>query len=50
MVNVRFPEPAGYGFEMVDIAGVSVPLRAAVINPKFTSNPMNRIFDKFSPI
>jgi hypothetical protein len=50
MVNVRFPERAGYGFEMVDVAGVSVPLREAVINRKFTSNLMNRIFRKFSPI
>jgi hypothetical protein len=50
MVNVRFPERVGYGFEMVDATGVSVPLREAVINPKFTSNPMKRIFRKFSPI
>jgi hypothetical protein len=50
MVNVRFPERVGYGFEMVDVAGASVPLREAVINRKFTPNPMNRIFRKFSPI
>jgi len=50
MVNVRFPERVGYGFEMVDAADVSVPLREAVINRKFTPNRMNRIFCKFSPL
>jgi hypothetical protein len=50
MVNVRFPERVGYGFEMVDVASVSVPLREAVINRKFTPNLINRIFRNFSPI
>ena len=50
MVNVRFPERVGYGFEMVDAADVSVPLREAVINRKFTPNLINRIFRNFSPI
>jgi hypothetical protein len=50
MVNVRFPERVGYGFEMVDAADVSVPLREAVINRKFTPNLINRIFCKFSPV
>jgi len=50
MVNVWFPEPAEYGFEMVDVADLSVPLRQAVINRKFTPNQINRIFREFSPI
>ena len=50
MVNVWFPERVGYGFEMVDAADVSVPLREAVINRKFTPNQINRIFREFSPI
>ena len=36
--------------EMVDAADVSVPLREAVINRKFTPNLINRIFCKFSPV
>jgi hypothetical protein len=48
MVNVRFPERVGYGFEMVDAADVSVPLREAAINRKFTPNQISRIFRRFS--
>jgi len=35
---------------MVDGAAPSVDLRQAAINRKFTSNRINRIFGKFSPI
>jgi hypothetical protein len=48
MVNVGFPEPAGYGFEMVDAASRSGPLRKPAINRKFTPNRINGIFREFS--
>jgi hypothetical protein len=49
MVNVGFPELSGYGFEMVDAPDAAF-LRKIAINRKFTPNPTNRIFRKFSAI
>jgi hypothetical protein len=49
MVNGRFPEPGGYGFEMVDAPGARC-FRKAGINRKFTPNPIARIFREFSLI
>ena len=48
MVNVGFPEPAGYGFEMVDAPLHPVHCGKFVINRKFTPNRINRIFREFS--
>jgi hypothetical protein len=49
MVNDRFPEPGGYGFEMVDAPGACF-FRKAGINRKFTPNQIARIFREFSLI
>jgi hypothetical protein len=46
MVNDKFPEPGGYGFEMVDTPEF-LPTR---INGKFTANQILGIFYKFSAI
>jgi hypothetical protein len=48
MVNVGFPERAGYGFEMVDAPGPPAILPKTAINRKFTPNPITRIFRVFS--
>jgi hypothetical protein len=50
MVNARFPEPAGYGFEMVDAPDIAFFSRQAAINRKFTPNQINRVFREFSAI
>jgi hypothetical protein len=50
MVNVRFPDRTGYGFEMVDTRTRSALWRKAGINRKFTPNQINRIFRRFSAI
>jgi hypothetical protein len=50
MVNVGFPAPRLYGFEMVDAPGGAIELRKAAINRKFTPNRIKRIFSKFPPI
>jgi len=50
MVNVGFPERAGYGFEMVDARNPPVISPKAAINRKFTPNPITVIFGKFSEI
>jgi hypothetical protein len=50
MVNAGFPEPAGYGFEMVDTAGFAFFSHNAAVNRKFTPNQINRFFREFSAI
>jgi hypothetical protein len=47
MVNTRFRQRIGYGFEMVDAAHAPIRLRKAGINRKFTPIQINRIFCKF---
>jgi hypothetical protein len=49
MVNVRFPERAGYGFEMVDVPGVSVPLREAVDQLKIYTESNQSDFPQLFP-
>jgi hypothetical protein len=49
MVNVGFPGPNRYGFEMVARQPRAI-LRKFAINGKFTPNPMIRIFREFSAI
>jgi hypothetical protein len=39
MVNVKFPKPVMYGFEMVDAPKPPHVVAARVINRKFTPNP-----------
>jgi hypothetical protein len=48
MVNDGFPDPYGYGFEMVDAPAVPF-CRENAINRKFTPNQNSRTFRKFSP-
>jgi hypothetical protein len=50
MVNVGFPDPRTYGFEMVDAQYVPRALAQAAINRKFTPNQMIRILSQFSAI
>jgi hypothetical protein len=48
MVNDRFRAASLYGFEMVDTPAACILPHARVINRKFTSNRMIRIFNQFS--
>jgi hypothetical protein len=50
MVNVGFPAPSFYGFEMVDARRGPLFCGTAAFNRKFTPNQINRIFLKFSAI
>jgi hypothetical protein len=49
MVNGGFPERRGYGFEMVDVANASVPLRErrhqSKIYTESNQSDFSRIFD-----
>jgi hypothetical protein len=49
MVNVRFPEPAGYGFEMVDGGGLALFAaefrRQSKIYSESNQSGFRRIFD-----
>jgi hypothetical protein len=50
MVNAEFPDRARYGFEMVDAPALRFFCGVVAINRKFTPNPIDRIFLKFSAI
>jgi hypothetical protein len=50
MVNVGFPAPTFYGFEMVDTRRAGNFAVRPDFNRKFTPNQINRIFLKFSAI
>jgi hypothetical protein len=48
MVNVGFPAPSRYGFEMVATPDAPFATAACGINRKFTPNQIDRIFCEFS--
>jgi hypothetical protein len=50
MVNIGFPAPSWYGFEMVDAPGGCHSNAKIAINRKFTPNQISRIFGGFSKI